>query len=167
MEIKKFFNRVKELISKLDVTEEDLRDDIEKEPVEESIFDQVKSFNLKKYEKEKFLGEKRDYVEDFKKYYKYGISGGTFIESILSVALDGRKASCCFQDQFFENPAGFQSIQQVETIAKEMKKDYNIFMDLVGIPMDKGCMILIFFFKDIKTYEKLKKLQTDIENIKK
>jgi hypothetical protein len=123
--------------------------------IQQENIKQIRGINFQKFEKVKYVSKERDYFSDLEELMKLGITPHIFIESLMTVHLEGRKASCCFSDQI-----NFQSsIEQLELIAKKIKEDYNIFMDAIAIPFGKGCMILFFFFKDIKEYKRIEKLQ--------
>ena len=120
----------------------------------------IRGINFQRFKKIKYVPKERDYFSDLEELIKLGITPHIFVESLMAVHLEGRKASCCFSDQI-----NFQSsIEQLELIAKKIKEDYNIFMDAIAIPFGKGCMMLFFFFKDIKEYKRIEKLQKISEN---
>lgn len=122
---------------------------------QEEIIKQIRSVNFGKFKKVKYKSKKRDYPAELNKYISLGITPHVFVESILPVQKGYRKASSCFSDQI-----NFQSsLEQLELIAKGLKEDYDIYMDGIAIPFLKGCLIVFFFFKDYKDYDKIKELQ--------
>lgn len=128
--------------------------------IQQVIIKDVRGIDFQKFKTIKYTSKKRDYSLDLEKYMKLGITPHIFAESLLPVYLGGRKASCCFADQI-----NFQSsIEQLEMIAKNLKEDYNILMDAIAIPLNKGCLITFFFFKDNKEYNRIEELQKLSEN---
>ncbi len=126
----------------------------------QEIVKQLRGMNLKQFETIEHFSGKRDYSADFKKYFELGITPHVFIDSLMTVHLDCRSASLCVSDQI-----NIQSIEHIEMIAREIKRDYNLYLDLLAIPLSTGCMLLLVFFKDVKLYNRLENMQKYIEKL--
>lgn len=124
------------------------------------IVKQIRNLNLKRFEKTEHLPQKRNYSADLKKYVLLSVTPHVFIDSLMTVHLNCRNVSLCVSDQIT-----LHSIKQIEIIAQEIKKDYNMYLDLLVVPLDTGCMLFLVFFKDVKLYNQLDYLQKYVEKI--
>ncbi len=120
-----------------------------------------KQLDLKKAAKVDCTNHKRDYLNDFLKYLKMGLPPQVYIDSIIPVYFDARKASSCFSDMVH-----FQSIDDFPRVAEELKKDYGIYMQLLLIDVDITTgMAYLFFSKNKKLYDEIAELQNYCDKI--
>jgi hypothetical protein len=109
--------------------------------------------------------KKRDYAEDIEKYARLGIPPRVFIDSIMTVFLDCRKASTTFFDELTNTNSLTREFRLKRNALASLKKDYNIHVGTIKIPAREGIQFLVFFFKDASIYNTLDRISDYVEKI--
>ncbi|MDP2750814.1 MAG: DUF483 domain-containing protein [Nanoarchaeota archaeon] len=132
----------------------------------EPIFQMIDALNLvlKSCRVEDYVPDERNHSEDMKKYIDLGVTPSLFVESLMTVFYNARKVSCCFQDQMTLSLNLHESIDDLREFAKNIKRDYDLFMGTLVFPNPQGFWLLFFFFKDYKYYDELEKIQQIVIN---